>query len=114
PLGPGSAAVCPFGNEPAKLFFDLMVHDVGPGLADGVTQGQAGAREFRTAPLWGLGKRLFFVHDGRTSDLREAIRAHRSGSFFTFNASEANEVIKNFSALRDNEKQDVLNFLRSL
>jgi hypothetical protein len=46
--------------------------------------------------------------------LREAIRAHLSGSFFTFNASEANEVIKNFNALRDNEKQDVLNFLRSL
>src|SRR5216683_5845612 len=44
----------------------------GPGLADGVTQGQAGPREFRTAPLWGLGQRLFFLHDGRTSDLREA------------------------------------------
>ena len=87
---------------------------MGPGLADGVTQGQAGPREFRTAPLWGLGQRLFFLHDGRTPDLREAIRAHRSGSFFTRNASEANAVIRNFNKLQDNQKQDVLNFLRSL
>jgi CxxC motif-containing protein (DUF1111 family) len=91
-----------------------LVHDMGPGLADGVSQGQAGPREFRTAPLWGLGQRLFFLHDGRTSDLREAIRAHRSGSFLTFNASEANEVIKSFARLQDNQKQDLLNFLRSL
>ena len=113
-LNTGNAAVAALRNQPVNLFSDLLVHDMGPGLADGVTQGQAGPREFRTAPLWGLGKRLFFLHDGRTSDLREAIRAHRSGSFFTFNASEANEVINNFNALRDNEKQDVLNFLRSL
>ena len=82
-----------------NLYSDLLVHDMGPGLADGVTQGQAGPREFRTAPLWGLGQRIFFLHDGRTSDLLEAIRAHRSGSFF--NASEANEVIKNFNRLKD-------------
>jgi CxxC motif-containing protein (DUF1111 family) len=110
----GNAAVAALRNQPVNLFSDLLVHDMGPGLADGVSQGQAGPREFRTAPLWGLGQRLFFLHDGRTSDLREAIRAHRSGSFFTFDASEANAVIKNFNALQDNQKQDVLNFLRSL
>ena len=87
---------------------------MGPGLADGIAQGQAGPREFRTAPLWGLGQRLFFLHDGRTSDLREAIRAHRSGSVLTSNASEANAVVRNFNKLQDNQKQDVLNFLRSL
>ena len=86
----------------------------GPRLADGVSQGQAGPSEFRTAPLWGLGQRLFLLHDGRTSDLREAIRAHRSGSVFTFNASEANVVVRNFNALQDGQKQDLLNFLRSL
>jgi CxxC motif-containing protein (DUF1111 family) len=59
-----------------------------------------------------LGQRLFFLHDGRTSDLLEAIRAHQSGSLF--DASEASEVIKNFNRLRENQKQDVLNFLRSL
>ena len=110
----GNSAVAALRNRPVNLFSDLLVHDMGPGLADGVTQGQAGPREFRTAPLWGLGQRLFFLHDGRTSDLREAIRAHRSGSFFTRNASEANAVVKNFNGLADVQKQDVLNFLRSL
>jgi CxxC motif-containing protein (DUF1111 family) len=109
-----NSAVAALRNQPVNLFSDLLVHDMGPGLADGVSQGQAGPREFRTAPLWGLGQRLFFLHDGRTSDLREAIRAHRSGSFFTFNASEANAVIRNFNALQDSQKQDLLNFLRSL
>ena len=113
-LNTGNAAVLALRNQPVHLFSDLLVHDMGPGLADGVTQGQAGPTEFRTAPLWGLGQRLFFLHDGRTSDLREAIRAHQSGSFFTGNTSEANGVIGNFNALQDNQKQDVLNFLRSL
>jgi len=113
-LNTGNSAVAALRNRPVNLFSDLLVHDMGPGLADGVTQGQAGPREFRTAPLWGLGQRLFFLHDGRTPDLREAIRAHRSGSFFTRNASEANAVIRNFNKLQDNQKQDVLNFLRSL
>ncbi len=113
-LDTGNAAVAALRNQPVNLFSDLLVHDMGPGLADGITQGQAGPREFRTAPLWGLGQRLFFLHDGRTSDLREAIRAHRSGSSFTRNASEANAVVKNFNGLPDVQKQDVLNFLRSL
>jgi len=113
-LNTGDATVAALRNQPANLYSDLLVHDMGPRLADGVSQGQAGPSEFRTAPLWGLGQRLFFLHDGRTSDLREAIRAHRSGSIFTFNASEANRVIRNFNALQDGQKQDVLNFLRSL
>jgi len=113
-LNTGNAAVAGLRNQPVNLFSDLLVHDMGPGLADGISQGQAGPREFRTAPLWGLGQRLFFLHDGRTSDLREAIRAHRSGSFLTFNASEANAVVRNFNALQDDQKQDLLNFLRSL
>src|SRR5882672_1685278 len=113
-LNTGNSAVAALRNQPVNLFSDLLVHDMGPGLADGIRQGQAGPREFRTAPLWGLGQRLFFLHDGRTSDLREAIRAHRSGSFFTRDASEANAVIKNFNGLPDVQKQDVLNFLRSL
>jgi CxxC motif-containing protein (DUF1111 family) len=112
-LRTGNTTVAALRNQPVNLFSDLLVHDMGPGLADGVTQGQAGPREFRTAPLWGLGQRLFFLHDGRTSDLLEAIRAHKSGSFFT-GASEANAVIRNFNHLRQNQQQDVLNFLRSL
>jgi CxxC motif-containing protein (DUF1111 family) len=111
-LRTGDSTVAALRNQAVNLFSDLLLHDMGPGLADGISQGQAGPREFRTAPLWGLGQRLFFLHDGRTSDLVEAIRAHKSGSFF--DASEANAVIKNFNHLKEAQKQDVLNFLRSL
>jgi len=81
---------------------------MGDGLADGVSQGQAGPREFRTAPLWGLGQRVFFLHDGRTKDLVAAIQAHQS------TGSEANDVVSSFNGLQASDKQDLLNFLRSL
>jgi CxxC motif-containing protein (DUF1111 family) len=81
---------------------------MGSGLADGVSQGAAGPGEFRSAPLWGLGQRLFFLHDGRTSDLIQAIEQHASPG------SEANAVIQIFNGLTENQKQDLLNFLRSL
>jgi CxxC motif-containing protein (DUF1111 family) len=118
-------------------YSDFAVHHMGSNLADGILQGGAGPDEFRTAPLWGLGKRLFFLHDGRTSDLLQAIEAHASPrfdcvisqSFLRFEAvndlfqpsqasfvcgSEANKVIDNFNGLTKNQKQDILNFLRSL
>ena len=101
-------------NKAANLFSDLLVHNMGPGLADDVNQGQALGDEFRTAPLWGLGKRIFFLHDGRTDDLLDAIRAHKSFGNSTFRSSEANGVINNFNGLREHDKQDILNFLRSL
>jgi CxxC motif-containing protein (DUF1111 family) len=87
---------------------------MGPRLADGVSQGQASGREFRSAPLWGLGQRIFFLHDGRTADLQVAIQEHRSGSTRSRDASEANEVIGNYNRLSERQKQDMLNFLRSL
>jgi CxxC motif-containing protein (DUF1111 family) len=107
-LTTGNSAVAALRNQPANLFSDVLVHDMGDGLADGVSQGQAGPREFRSAPLWGLGQRIFFLHDGRTSDLVQAIQAHSSSG------SEANGVINNFNNLRESSKQDILNFLRSL
>ena len=55
-----------------------MVHHMGTGLADGVSQGNAGPDEFRTTPLWGVGQRIFFLHDGRTSDIAQAVEAHAS------------------------------------
>jgi len=91
----------------ANLFSDLLVHNMGQNLADGVSQGNAEPDEFRTAPLWGLGQRIFFLHDGRTSDLPDAIRQHAS------RGSEANEVIQNFRQLSPRQQQDLLNFLRS-
>src|SRR5262245_25300799 len=110
----GASTVAALSNKPVNLFSDLLVHFMGPGLADGVSQGQAGPGEFRTAPLWGLGQRIFFLHDGRTSNLERAIQEHRSGDAFHHNASEANGVINNFNNLRQSQQQDILNFLRSL
>lgn len=95
-------------QKDARLYSDLLVHHMGSNLSDGVQQGNAGPDEFRTAPLWGVGQRIFFLHDGRTSDLQSAIQAHQS------QGSEANRVIENFMHLNDAEKQDLLNFLRSL
>ncbi len=113
-LSTGNTTVAALRNQPVNLFSDMLVHDMGVGLADGVSQGQAGPREFRSAPLWGLGQRIFFLHDGRTSDLLQAIQAHQSGSPSTGDASEANAVIKKFNSLKETQKQDILNFLRSL
>jgi len=107
-LHTGNASVAALRNQSVKLYSDLLLHDMGVGLADGVRQGQAGPRDFRTAPLWGLGQRIFFLHDGRTSDLRGALQAHQSSG------SEANGVIAAYNRLSDREQQDLLNFLRSL
>ena len=85
---------------------------MGPNLDDGIKQGQAEGNEFRTAPLWGLGQRNFFLHDGRTNDLVKAIQEHRGGK--GRNASEANAVIRKFDRLSNPQKQDLVNFLRSL
>jgi CxxC motif-containing protein (DUF1111 family) len=110
----GNSTVAALRFRNANLFSDLLVHDMGSGLADGVSQGQAGGREFRTAPLWGVGQRIFFLHDGRTDDLLAAIQAHQSGSARNGDASEANAVVNNFNNLSERQKQDILNFLRSL
>jgi CxxC motif-containing protein (DUF1111 family) len=87
---------------------------MGPGLADGVSQGVARGDEFRTAPLWGVGQRIFFLHDGRTSNLLSAIQAHASNGNGTYQGSEANAVVNSFNALTPTQKQNLLNFLRSL
>jgi CxxC motif-containing protein (DUF1111 family) len=92
----------------ANLYSDLLVHHMGTNLADGVSQGGAGPDQFRSAPLWGLGQRIFFLHDGRTTDLLDAIKEHASSG------SEANAVISNFKQLSPQQQQDLLNFLRSL
>ena len=96
----------------AALYSDLLVHNMGSGLADQISQGGASGNEFRTAPLWGVGQRVFFLHDGRATPrnggLLTAIQAHSS------QGSEANTVISSFRNLGDSQKQDLLNFLRSL
>lgn len=107
-LTTGLSSVAALSNQTARLFSDLLVHNMGSSLSDGISQGNAGGDEFRTAPLWGLGQRIYFLHDGRTSDLMQAIQAHAS------QGSEANLSIAVFSHLSETNKQDILNFLRSL
>jgi CxxC motif-containing protein (DUF1111 family) len=107
-LTSGPADVAALGNVTFQPYSDFAVHDMGDRLADGVSQGGAGGREFRTAPLWGVGQRIFFLHDGRTKDLGEAIAQHAS------RGSEANQVVQNFNALSGTDQQALLNFLRSL
>jgi CxxC motif-containing protein (DUF1111 family) len=107
-----SAFAAGLNNQSATLYSDLLVHHMGTGLADNISQGTAGPDEFRTAPLWGLGQRLFFLHDGRATSsnggLLKAIQDH-AGS-----GSEANDVINQFEGLTAQQQQDLLNFLRSL
>ncbi|HYZ86063.1 MAG TPA: di-heme oxidoredictase family protein, partial [Bryobacteraceae bacterium] len=104
----GRSYIDALNDKEIRLFSDLLLHNMGTRLADGISQGVADGDEFRTAPLWGLGQRIFFLHDGRTKDLLEAIRIHAS------DGSEANQSIRAFEYLSDTLKQDLLNFLRSL
>jgi CxxC motif-containing protein (DUF1111 family) len=137
-----TTAASPFtgmGNFAYHPYSDFALHHMGADLADGIMQGAAGPDEFRTAPLWGVGQRLFFLHDGRTSNLNTAILGHadaggqcttvQTSVSFTddtnnsiyqattnsqFCGSEANAVINNYKSLGSSQKQDILNFLRSL
>jgi CxxC motif-containing protein (DUF1111 family) len=135
-----TTAASPFtgmSNVTYHPYSDFALHHMGGNLADGTSQGGAVADEFRTAPLWGLGQRLFFLHDGRTSDLGAAIEAHANGgqdqvttqTYEQFNAngvwyqpftqaqtpgSEAQAVVANYNALSAQQQTDLLTFLRSL
>jgi CxxC motif-containing protein (DUF1111 family) len=95
-------------NLTINPFSDYAVHTMGTGLADGVSQGNANGSQFRSAPLWGVGQRVFFLHDGRTNNLLTAIEDHASSG------SEANTVISQFNLLSVTQQQNILNFLRSL
>lgn len=110
----GANPVPSLANQVIHPYSDFGLHHMGPGLADQVNQGLAAGDQFRSAPLWGVGQRLFFLHDGRTTDLLQAIEAHSSNGNGAFPSSEANKTIQNFNALSPSDKQAILNFLRSL
>jgi len=107
-LRTGTASSDALSLQDVNLYSDLALHRMGQGLNDGINQGDAQGQDWRTAPLWGLGDRIFLLHDGRTKDLLDAIRLHDSPG------SEARNVVQNFQVLSPDQKQDVLNFLRSL
>jgi CxxC motif-containing protein (DUF1111 family) len=116
-----NASIAALSNQTATLYSDLLVHDMGPGLADNVAQGAASGDQFRTAPLWGIGQRQFFLHDARTNNIVTAIEDHYSVGNGIYPASEANAVITNFNNLPttvgtdgNTQAQDLINFLRSL
>jgi CxxC motif-containing protein (DUF1111 family) len=132
-LTTSNTTVVALANKTVNLYSDLALHHMGPVLADNIIQGAAGPDEFRTAPLWGIGQRVYFLHDGRTNDLLQAIQLHasggggrpnnvatidaatnRGGMGANFQPSEANRVIAGFNNLSPASQQDVLNFLRSL
>jgi CxxC motif-containing protein (DUF1111 family) len=91
-----------------SAYSDIEIHHMGTGLADNVSQGNAGGDQFRTAPLWGLGQRIFLLHDGRTTNLLSAIQDHAS------HGSEATNVEEQFFELNSTQQQEILDFLRSL
>ncbi len=95
-------------SAPVNAYSDFEIHHMGTLLTDNVAQGGAGGDQFRTAPLWGLGQRIFLLHDGRTTNLLTVIEDHDS------RGSEASTVEGNFDNLNSSQQQDLLNFLRSL
>ncbi len=92
-------------GQPVQLFSDLLLHDMGPILTDGVVQGEATGAEWRTTPLWGLHARLRFLHDGRATSLAEAILAHDG---------EAAPAAEGFRRMSPRQRGALLAFLAAL
>jgi CxxC motif-containing protein (DUF1111 family) len=113
-------------NLTVHAYSDLFIHHMGKNLADDITQGLATGDMFRSTPLWGVGQRRFFLHDGRTADLLRAIEAHYSPAeecedgddrrvrSACYGPSEANAVVGRFKALAPPDQQAILDFLRAL
>lgn len=111
-LQTGSSSITALSN---KIFFpytDLLLHDVGPGLNDGYTEGAALTAEWRTPPLWGLGLsknsqggEVFLMHDGRATSIGDAILLH---------GGEATKSKNLFQQLPQGEKVKIIRFLESL
>lgn len=101
----GPNATAALSNQPVNLYSDLLLHDMGSGLADGIRQGLATGFEFRTAPLWGVRFRPVLMHDGRATTIDQAIRMHNG---------EARTTMGRYISLSRNNQQALLDFVRSL
>jgi len=105
------AAIDELKNQSIKPYTDLLLHDMGEDLADGIQDSLASGSEWRTPPLWGIGLtktvngNTFFLHDGRARSIEEAILWH---------GGEGSESRKNYSSLSLDDKVDLLNFINSL
>jgi CxxC motif-containing protein (DUF1111 family) len=94
----------PAGGREARLYSDLLLHDMGRALDDRVVQGSAGGPDWRTTPLWGLSARTRYLHDGRADTLEAAILAH---------GGEAAAAQRRFRSLSAEQRDDLMAFLRS-
>ncbi|MGK2862190.1 MAG: di-heme oxidoredictase family protein [Chitinophagaceae bacterium] len=108
----GISSVAALSNKTFFPYTDLLLHDMGPGLDDGYTEGSATTAEWRTPPLWGLGLsknsqggKYFLLHDGRASSIEEAIVLH---------GGEASSSRNNFQQLNAEQKKQLIKFLESL
>jgi CxxC motif-containing protein (DUF1111 family) len=104
--------IAALSNKTFHPYTDLLLHDMGPGLDDGATEGLAETFEWRTPPLWGLGLsqdsqggEYFLLHDGRARSIEEAILLH---------GGEAEKSKVEFQALTSEEKAALIKFLESL
>jgi len=111
-LRSGTSRIGVLSLKPVSLYSDLLLHDMGPALADNFPEGEATGTEWRTTPLWGLGivgnllgGTPFYLHDGRTSDLVEVIDLH---------LGEAEAARNRFFQLPDGDQDALLIFLNSL
>ena len=108
----GSSQINALSNKTFSPYTDLLLHDMGPGLDDGYTEGSARTSEWKTPALWGLGLSkfsqgggYFLLHDGRARSIEEAIVLH---------GGEAQESRERYQALSDLEKRNLIRFLESL
>ncbi len=110
-LRTGTSSIAALSDQPVRLFSDLLLHDMGPGLADGRPDGDANGNEWRTTPLWGL--RLmrdflngdaFLLHDGRAHSVEEAILLH---------GGEGAGARQRFEALAQPERAALVDFVES-
>ena len=86
-------------------YTDLLLHDMGPALADGLAEGDASPQEFRTPPLWGISRTgPLYLHDGRAATLHDAIVAH---------GGEGESSSHSYNALSESERNVLLAFLGS-
>jgi CxxC motif-containing protein (DUF1111 family) len=100
----GPSSIAALDRKPVNLYSDLLLHDMGS-LGDGIVQGDAGPRDLRTAPLWGVRASAPYLHDGRAPNLDQAIRAH---------AGEAVVSRDRYLRLPPAQRSQLLEFLNSL
>jgi CxxC motif-containing protein (DUF1111 family) len=101
----GPHRIAALSGQAVSLYSDLLLHDMGPALAGGVAHGEATGSEFRSAPLWGVGRSASYLHDGRAPTLEAAIVAH---------GGEATASRDRYLALSDFERAALVAFLESL